>query len=575
MEFFKKIIRPAEVEQLFCLNSGEESIPIGELVEVEPEVFMRFMDVWCQRLDKIVALDMELNGQKTFITEEVMKWRGFTYDEYSALFNQHIMPEQFPFYPVFNQLNRNKGGINTEKQRADVVFHYGLNEDDYYKILQVHGFGKVLNRYIREILRPTATIPISKLFMHLYCVAPTGEGKSVLLESLLFGLQNKFPQYSMVVIDPHGSLAENAKRFYMNSDHERVIYIDPYLEPGFTPTFNPFAIADKSLKNINFTAEQIILAMEEILDKEGGELSENMVNLMEKCVYFLLRRDGSTMLDLLNLLNCDAELFKEAQKFDTIFDDYYLKPGSKTRDALLSRTSRVVDNSPVMRNLLGGKETFDLEAALNNGKVIIFNLSGLGDMSQVAFGKFLVASIKSIVRKRKKNGHFHTFCIIDEAQNFCTGSLEFMLVQLRGFGLHLILANQYTEQFEKQTKAVIKNTAVKIAGGGDDNIDSIQEVIKLPTGATLSDYEFFLKPRNRGVMKFKSPSFLLDNPGEYYLNKEEEKALDAYQVAHYYKPMEEWKGNGQSSESQNSPSTENPKKPKDGKPPFGLFIDEP
>ncbi len=576
MDFFKNIIRPEEAEELFCLHAKEDTLSIGELVDVEIEHTKKFMMVWCERIDKLVSWDEDVNGHRTSYSKSALKWRGFSFDEYMALFNPHIVPEQYPFYPVFNQVNRRKGGINTEKQRRDITFRYELNDDDYYRLLIDQGYGLVVNHFVREILRPMARIPIEKLFMHLYCVAPTGEGKSVLLETMLFGLQKKFPHHSMIVIDPHGSLAENAKKFYMNSQHERVVYIAPYLKVGMTPTINPFAMSDYSPKNVNSTGEQFIQAMEEVLDKEGGELSENMVNLLEKCIYFLLSRKGSTFSDLLSLLKCDAHLFNEAKKFDPIFDDYFLKPGSRTRDALMNRVSRIVDNSPVMRNLLGGKETFNLEHAINNGKVVIFNISDLGEMSQIAFGKFLMASIKSIVRKRKKNGDIHTFCIIDEAQNFCTGSLEIMLSQLRGFGLHLILANQFVEQFENQAKTVIKNTAVKIGGGGDDNIDSIKGVISLPEHATLDDYQFFLKSRNRGVMKFKSPSFLLDYPEKYYLNREEEAALDSYQISRYYKPIEGESNSGKGASVPPAPVLPPaPSNTKNGKPPFDLFIDEP
>ncbi|WP_421795365.1 type IV secretory system conjugative DNA transfer family protein [Haliscomenobacter sp.] len=541
MEFFSKIIRPGEIEELLSLIREENTIPIGKLVDIQPEVLRAFTNVWCARLDKLIQLDVDVHGAPTMITTKLKAVRGFTFDEYKALFNQHIVPEDFPYYPVFNQVNRHRGGINTEKQRLDVTMLYDFSDEGYLRILRDQGYIQALDVFVQDAIKPMAVIPIKKLFMHMYCVAPTGEGKSVLLESLMYSLQSQYQHISLVVIDPHGSLAENVKRFKLNSDRERVIYIDPFFKEGYTPTFNPFAVTDQSLMNINFAAEQFIKALDEILDREGGELSENMVNMMEKCVYFLLKREGSTFTDLLDLLSGNEQIFKEARLFDPLFDDYFLKPTNKTREALHNRISRIL-NSPALNNLVGGHSTFDLEAAMNSGKIIIFDLSRLGEMSQITFGKFIVASIKSIVRKRKKNCDTHTICIIDEAQNFATGSLEYILAQLRGFGLHLVLANQYPEQFESQLKAVIENTAIKIAGGGDDNIESIREIVKLKHDISLGEYEFFMKVRHKGLVKFKSPSFLIEHPQLYYMSKEEEKAFDEFQIQNYYKPLEEHVG---------------------------------
>jgi hypothetical protein len=75
--------------------------------------------------------------------------------------------------------------------------------------------------------------------------------------------------------------------------------------------------------------------------------------------------------------------------------------------------------------------------------------------------------------------------------------MEYILAQLRGFGLHLVHANQYPERFGTQLRAVLENTAVKIAGGLDDNIESIKEIVKLKNEASLGLHEFLLKIRGK------------------------------------------------------------------------------
>ena len=77
------------------------------------------------------------------------------------------------------------------------------------------------------------------------------------------------------------------------------------------------------------------------------------------------------------------------------------------------------------------------------------------------------------------------------------------------YGLHLVLANQHASQLEGQLEAVKQNTALKIVGGDDP--DNMSNVFKTPDGERLKDFEFFSKVRGRDVVKFKSPSVLVNN----------------------------------------------------------------
>ena len=79
---------------------------------------------------------------------------------------------------------------------------------------------------------------------------------------------------------------------------------------------------------------------------------------------------------------------------------------------------------------------------------------------------------------------------------------------MRGFGLHLVIANQYVEQFGNQAKVVKKNTAIKVLGSGDDNLHDIQKMIRVPKEMHLKDYEFYLK--DKGTFQVEPPTLGLD-----------------------------------------------------------------
>ncbi len=565
---FSRIVREQEIINLFAeeLPNGQD-IYLGELVGYGSGYIIKIMNFWCSRVDKIVQLDKEVNGKPTWRSHELLQYRGFSYQEYTALFNKHITVEEFPYYPVFHQLRKQKGGINSEKQRNAFALRYDFNEDDYIRILSEQGFEALLQFFFKSLSVFKANLPLDKLCRHMAIVAPSGSGKTVLMEHLFYQMTKQYEKCSFILIDPHGDLATRARKHRHLRD--RCIYIYPFLKEGYTPSFNPFAIKDRSIRNLNNVAEQIIMAFDEVLSREGGEITETMVNMLEKCIYFLLKRPHSTMLDLIALLNRDEHLFQEAAKIDKFFNDFFLKPNNKTREGLLNRISRLM-NAPVLKGLLGGESTFDIEQAINQqNKVLIFNLAHLGEMSQVAFGKFLIANIKSIIKKRSKPSKQQTFCLIEEASILNTGSYETALSQLRGFGFSMILANQYAEQYGTQFKTVKQNTAIKIVGGSEENLDDMSKLIKLPPNIQLHDYEFCLKVAGRPMLKFKSSSKLLKEKKKYYLTRQEVQEFDEYMVYRYYKPHEQ--GNALLQEKQNE---EKPVLNESPKPDLGLFIND-
>lgn len=569
MELIKNVIDKMGWESfLDSIESEEGDIPLGRTVLYDPDLTAKVFTRWSQIVDKVTCFDKEVNGTLSKQGKLLSYWRGFTFQEYGALFNQSITEEEFPFYPVFNQLRRKQGGINFEKQRHFYLSQYTYDKEDYVRLLVEENFAPFLTFFFGAIGKLSALLPIKKLKQHMLVVASSGSGKSQLLRSIFVRLQKKHQNYTLLLIDPHGDLSKavlKGKLSYQQRD--RVIYIDPFLKEGYTPTFNPFQVSDKSDWNLGHTAEGIIVALEEILSREGGRLTENMINVLEKSLYFLLKRDGSTIHTLVDFFSANSSLKEEAAAFDPIFDDFFFKPNNKTRDALHSRLSRIINN-PILSNFLGGKSTFDLEHFLNSSKVVLFNLSGFGQMAQETVGKFLIASIKGYIRKREKHSNTTpVICMVDEAHSMVSGSYEVILSQLRGFGLSMILATQFIKQFGDQALHITKNTAIKIAGGSEEDV---KEVLKIDKDLKLKDYEFVLSVRGRSQLVFKSPDFLIRNPKKHMASDKEVAEMEQLQLERYYKVI------GDVTHQPRRPARKQDlgKKPDTTKPPFDLFIPE-
>ena len=102
MEFFKKIVNRNEISKILEIEEEQGLISLGKLIRLEPEQIKRLMNVWCKRIDKIIGLDKSSYGDHTWISQLARKHRGFTYDEFATIFNPHVIPEEFSYYPIFD-----------------------------------------------------------------------------------------------------------------------------------------------------------------------------------------------------------------------------------------------------------------------------------------------------------------------------------------------------------------------------------------------------------------------------------------------------------------------------------------
>ncbi|MEZ8573147.1 hypothetical protein AB6D23_25725, partial [Vibrio splendidus] len=137
---------------------------------------------------------------------------------------------------------------------------------------------------------------------------------------------------------------------------------------------------------------------------------------------------------------------------------------------------------------------------------------------------------------QKENERVTTFLYIDEVQNFISDDLEQALSQLRKFGVHTILANQYVGQnMTTSMQRVLFSCGVKFIGlnevqssknaSAQMRIDH-NEIQKLKVG------EFYLKTENNESIKIKVPSDLMK---EKYSSDERIQTVKECSLIYYSK----------------------------------------
>ena len=149
-----------------------------------------------------------------------------------------------------------------------------------------------------------------------------------------------------------------------------------------------------------------------------------------------------------------------------------------------STSNRMVEflSSPIVRRIVGQrKNVLDLNRAMDEGEIVILNLSEGGALSRdnarllgtlVSSELFLLAKRRSRDMALSRPFYFY----IDECYNFLTNDIEHMLDQTRKFGLHLVLSHQRLGQLGDKSSpiynGVMAGAQTKVVFGGLEDNDA-------------------------------------------------------------------------------------------------------
>ena len=187
----------------------------------------------------------------------------------------------------------------------------------------------------------------------------------------------------MVIIDPHGDMAEEIAQFKLFAHKKiskRLVFIDPSLHDDYSPSINPFAILDRSEKNIAIMTQELKSIIAVLL--EGGTTTHQMDAILSPCIAMLLRRENSSFSDLQRFMddqnNHDLiELGKRSpnpqhrQLFQTKFNTRFY---DATKHGLYTRM-QILLNDPIFQNLISNNTTVDIKQLIEQKSIIIFKLS--------------------------------------------------------------------------------------------------------------------------------------------------------------------------------------------------------
>lgn len=297
---------------------------------------------------------------------------------------------------------------------------------------------------------------------HLYIIGQTGAGKSGTLE--LLALSDIYHNQGYAIVDPHGDFAINNMKFIPERRIKDVVYFNP-ADTAFPIGFNPLEVTHQGQRIL--IASEVIGVLKRMFGDSWGPRLEHILRFT---LLALLERPDTTMLDITRMLT-DKEFRKETLFYvnDAVVLQFWKKEFASWNEKyeteavapVLNKVGAFTANS-IIRNIIGQpKSTFDIRQIMDEGKILIVNLSKglIGEDNAAILGSFIVTKIQLAAMSRSDIPNVADrrpfYLYVDEFQNFATDSFATILSEARKYGLNLTVANQYIAQMEDSVRDAV------------------------------------------------------------------------------------------------------------------------
>ena len=367
---------------------------------------------------------------------------------------------------------------------------------------------------------------------HVYIIGKTGAGKSTLIANMAIDDIRK--DRGIGIIDPHGDLSEIILDYIPKRRVNDVVYLEPFdIERPFA--LNVLEVRNKQQKEL--VASGIVSIFNKLYKDSWGPRLEY---ILRNVILTLLETPNATLVDVLNLLSNTSYRKKVVTQLkDPVLKNFWEHEFARMPDRLKAEAISPIQNkvgqfvtSRMIRNILGkAKSSIDLESIMNEGKILILNLSQgkLGEDSAALLGAMIITQIQLAAMNRsfvKEEERRDFFLYVDEFQNFATSSFVKILSEARKYRLALTLANQYIEQLDLEVqKAIFGNVGSLVSfvvGARDAHLLTFEfaEIYSENDLVSLGKYETVLKLSIDGMTSAPFPATTLPLPALKNENKE-------------------------------------------------------
>ncbi len=340
---------------------------------------------------------------------------------------------------------------------------------------------------------------------HVWVIGKTGTGKSTLLENM--SIDDLKKDRGICYIDPHGDAVELLLEYVPKRRVNDVIYFNP-ADREFPIHINPLEVQNKQ------EAELVVSGMMAIFTKIWANVwSARMEYILRNTLLTLALSKDKTLNDVITILTNKAYRNSVVATIDDLIlkrywtEEYDKMPPNLQQEAISAILNKVGQfiTSPMIRNIISNtKSTVKLDDAMNEGKIVLANLSQgrLGEDNSALLGAMLITKLQISAMHRveiKEEERKDFYLYVDEFQNFATNSFIKILSEARKYRLNIMLANQYMAQIPEDVQKAILGNAGTIAcfalGASDSEIlhREFAEVFSQNDLVNLSKYQIAIK----------------------------------------------------------------------------------
>jgi energy-coupling factor transporter ATP-binding protein EcfA2 len=304
---------------------------------------------------------------------------------------------------------------------------------------------------------------------HVAVLGKTGSGKSSLLRSM--AQQDIAAGRGFIWFDLHGdatpfllkTIAERERKVQRHLS-DRVVLIAP-ADREVSVGFNP--LEAESAEFVRIAEFAAILKQRWNLDHFGARTDELLRNAL-----YVLSANGLTLLELDPLLTNSG--FRTAclkkvrnaevrQYFEARFGKVSEAMQAVMREPILNKTSAFTAD-PHFRHIVGQeKSTFSMREAMDRGYWVIADLDKgrLGEQA-LTLASLLFTVLKSALFTRERRSLFTIYA--DEIQNLVAfdSGIETVLSEARKFGVSVVSANQFLDQYPATMRAAILSVGTHV-----------------------------------------------------------------------------------------------------------------
>ena len=353
------------------------------------------------------------------------------------------------------------------------------------------------------------TIPQDLRFQHQWVVAPSGSGKTQLLQTQIASDLEEVAagRASLIVIDSQGMgegrLLSNISKLAVFGPgaplHDRSVVLEP--DPDWPLCLNLFDMGqynpDLSARDRQILHASALKLITFCLSDTTGQQQD----MIEYLVQLAMAVPGATIDTVRRILVAPkAEFLKTYEKalgaVDEVVRDYFLhsfhtQAQNVTREAVMRRIMGMLKNPTFRRMYQNERNKFSMRRELEAGKVILINtdLALLGQEACELFGRFFISLLVQATQQR--SGDKPVFCYIDECQDYIAAdeNIATLLDKARKQRVGFVFAHQRLANIRSANVLdALSNTAIKFAARTDTDAATLARYMRT-TAEMISDQQ--------------------------------------------------------------------------------------